>query len=152
MKPVLGVGMGLVLLLSVHTRGLEQQRAVPCWKVQPEKRCKRHQRGMNAALESCCEPGASIKGVKKPQTKPQLPLLELQSREQSCSWGLLCGCSWGCASSLSDMWVSLQQLNSPQPPLAPFHPVCLALFGSINPCFRARPARVYLRWFPCAGG
>lgn len=53
-KPVPGVRTGLVLLLSVLTRGLEQQRPVPCWKVQPEKDANDTQRGMNVALESCC--------------------------------------------------------------------------------------------------
>lgn len=51
MKPVLGVRTGLVLLMSVHSRGLEQQRAVPCWKVQPEKDANDTQRGMNGSRE-----------------------------------------------------------------------------------------------------
>lgn len=61
MRPVLGVRMSLVVLLSLHSPGLEQQRAVPCWKVQPEKDANDTQPGVKAALESCC----SIKGGEK---------------------------------------------------------------------------------------
>lgn len=50
-KPVLGVRMGLGLLLSVHACSLEQQRVVPCWKVQPEKDANDTQRGMNGSRE-----------------------------------------------------------------------------------------------------
>lgn len=125
-EAVAGVRTGLGLLLSLHTRGPEQQRAVPGWKLQPEKDANDTQRGMNAALESCCERGASIKGGKKPQTKPWLPLPELQSRERA---ELLPGAAlWG------------GHCSPEQPPLsrALSQPVCRALFGSSSLCFRAR--------------